>query len=349
MKIKKIEIEHFKHLRDIKIDNIGDYLLIIGDNKAGKSTLLQAIALTVELATGVIKNRSEFHWGNILLEQDRIDTFNINIILELDREEIKNTIELSNKIERKNKINLDQFLNKNSLEIELKFDNSKNKPFIYPKDRMYLLSGRSYLAQLISQDRINSENRLNYYKNIGGVYKFNYNRVYPISLYHKQETNLKSLKVQLRNLWSTHKSEAKNENIPDWINEITEKFKNVFNGFRMLGPVLKSNELVDTDDFYFYVEDGEKNKYDIEEFSSGEETLFKMIWHSVVFSMFKSIILIDEIELHLSEMEQKKLFLNLKKIFPNSQFIITTHSRYFSEQIFSEDDIVVLENGKRIG
>jgi energy-coupling factor transporter ATP-binding protein EcfA2 len=43
-------------------------------------------------------------------------------------------------------------------------------------------------------------------------------------------------------------------------------------------------------------------------------------------SEFKGVVLIDEIDLHLHPLGQKKLVENLGKTFPNIQFIVTTHS-----------------------
>lgn len=40
----------------------------------------------------------------------------------------------------------------------------------------------------------------------------------------------------------------------------------------------------------------------------------------------KAIVLIDEIELHLHPKLQRKIMPKLSEIFPNVQFIVTTHS-----------------------
>ena len=54
-----------------------------------------------------------------------------------------------------------------------------------------------------------------------------------------------------------------------------------------------------------------------------------------------SIVLIDEIELHLHPAWQRKLVQALREEQSNNQYIITTHSP-FVKQLFFEDDIIEL-------
>lgn len=60
------------------------------------------------------------------------------------------------------------------------------------------------------------------------------------------------------------------------------------------------------------------------------------------------MILIDEIELHLHPVWQAKLVLSLKKIFPNAQMILTTHSPSIL-QVLEKNEIIPLyedDNGE---
>jgi len=69
VKIESIHIQNFKRFQDLEIsfkngilDEVSDRYLILGDNGTGKTTLLQAIALPLALATGRIRDISDFDW-----------------------------------------------------------------------------------------------------------------------------------------------------------------------------------------------------------------------------------------------------------------------------------------------
>jgi predicted ATP-binding protein involved in virulence len=61
----------------------------------------------------------------------------------------------------------------------------------------------------------------------------------------------------------------------------------------------------------------------------------------------KGIVLIDEIDLHLHPKWQKSIISDLKKTFPNIQFVLTTHSPFIIQSV-SENELINLENDKTI-
>jgi predicted ATP-dependent endonuclease of OLD family len=73
VKIESIYIQKFKQfdhfevsLQDPFLGEAGDRFLIIGDNGSGKTSLLQAMALPLALATGKIKDITDFDWLGFL-------------------------------------------------------------------------------------------------------------------------------------------------------------------------------------------------------------------------------------------------------------------------------------------
>jgi predicted ATP-dependent endonuclease of OLD family len=86
--------------------------------------------------------------------------------------------------------------------------------------------------------------------------------------------------------------------------------------------------------------------YDIAEMSSGEQAVFTLAFEFVRLNIKRSIILIDELELHLHPPEQQMLLYALPKLGPDCQFIITTHSEYLTSAIPNEYE-VRLEGGVR--
>ena len=93
---------------------------------------------------------------------------------------------------------------------------------------------------------------------------------------------------------------------------------------------------------WFYLYDG-KNQYEISEISGGERAIFPMLMDFANWNIHNSVILIDEIELHLHPPMQQALLRALPYFGKDNQFIITTHSDYI-EKIVPDACIVHLEN-----
>lgn len=54
------------------------------------------------------------------------------------------------------------------------------------------------------------------------------------------------------------------------------------------------------------------------------------------------VVLIDEIDLHLHPRWQRTIVAQIRKVFPNLQFIVTTHSPFIAQDMTEEDKIIVL-------
>jgi predicted ATP-binding protein involved in virulence len=79
--------------------------------------------------------------------------------------------------------------------------------------------------------------------------------------------------------------------------------------------------------------------------SSGEQTIFSLLYDFVRLDIANSVVLIDELELHLHPPAQQALYASLPRLGPDCQFIITTHSEFLSGVIPNEE-IVRLEGGR---
>lgn len=82
-------------------------------------------------------------------------------------------------------------------------------------------------------------------------------------------------------------------------------------------------------------------EYDLFQMSSGEHQILRVLVGLVTETAVNSIVLIDEIELHLHPAWQRKLVQALREDQSNNQYIITTHSP-FVKQLFFEDEIIEL-------
>jgi predicted ATPase len=127
---------------------------------------------------------------------------------------------------------------------------------------------------------------------------------------------------------------------------LEQRFAEIFPGTHFRGTAPRENiGAPRAKDLYFLLErDG--RVYDLAEMSSGEQAVFPLLYEFVRLDIARSVVLIDELELHLHPPQQQALLGALRRIGPDCQFIITTHSPYLESIIPSENE-VRLPGGQR--
>ncbi|HAV5770675.1 AAA family ATPase [Acinetobacter baumannii] len=141
-------------------------------------------------------------------------------------------------------------------------------------------------------------------------------------------------------------------NTPDALSESElENIKMAMQCFSVLDKniefktVTKTNEIIvstHTGDIYFeYLSSGFKSTLFIL-LGIIKELDYRFLDKHICYVDFDGIILIDEIELHLHPEWQGKICSILKKIFPNAQFLLTTHSPHVIQSAL-QDEVIALE------
>ncbi len=75
MKLKHVVIENFKGIQSVEFPTdeapnaLGRLTALLGDNGSGKTTVLQAIALTLSMATRRTRDMASFNWHGFLPER----------------------------------------------------------------------------------------------------------------------------------------------------------------------------------------------------------------------------------------------------------------------------------------
>jgi hypothetical protein len=125
----------------------------------------------------------------------------------------------------------------------------------------------------------------------------------------------------------------------DYIALLQERFAKLFPGTRFAGVAprggLTGRALRGS--YCFLERDGKI--YDLAEMSSGEQAIFALAYEFLRLDIAKSIVLIDELELHLHPPQQQALLVALRKLGEDCQYIITTHSPFIEEVIPLEEEI----------
>ncbi|RCX20988.1 putative ATP-binding protein involved in virulence [Anaerobacterium chartisolvens] len=363
MQIKFVRIENFKGIRNLEIDfvdrqsgKIRPITCLFGDNGSGKTTVLQALALVISLATRKINNPYEFQWYGFL--GDRVSTFGktyIEVDIVLSEDEINAIDEIYNKW-------------KQYLPVQFKKDNliapKKDSciTIIYESGRIRAKQGRGALVELLGRYYTKSsliqrdKQDKKYFDRVGDVFWFDQYRNLGRGNYQNIEGNdvdsqkiswQAGIEVLRKHLvgWE-HKRRYSTNIIPeeDYLEKLQGYLSRIFIGSKFDGLEIMPSTIDQSEpEFYFMIKRND-SRYDISEMSSGEQAVFCVLYEFVRLNISRSIVLIDELELHLHPPEQQLLYNSLRKIGPDCQYIITSHSPYLRD-IIPEGQTLRLEGG----
>ena len=141
---------------------------------------------------------------------------------------------------------------------------------------------------------------------------------------------------------------SKAENIRNWFEHLQDLLRKVFED--------ETLELIfDEDTFRFFIKMKDRELFDFNTLSDGYAAIFNIVLDLIVrmeknvnksfnFNM-PGIVLIDEIETHLHLELQRVVLELLTTVFPNIQFIVSTHSPFI---LSSLDDVVIYDLERNI-
>lgn len=362
MRIKSAHIENFKGIKDLHID-LEDYsgqgrdlTCILGDNGSGKTSALQAIALPLAMATRRIRYADQFDWHGFLPERmSSLGATQVELVVDFTDDEIRITQDLyqrwydslTSDFRETHQIHAPSQEKQVTLTFEQnRLTSSEGIPGLHQ------FLGRYYVKALAKSEPRLREN----YANLGDIFWFDQHRNLGSASARRYSENsdangytetwqsgVENLREFLIVWWSYHitgiRSYGKN-----YIPDLLHRFQKVFPDRQFLGTAPKRSEgSSGVNDTYFLLQSGNK-VYDLAEMSSGEQALFPLIYEFVRLDIGNSVVLIDELELHLHATEQQRLLNALPSLGTNNQFIITTHSQHVADAI-PNDHEVRLEGG----
>ena len=347
MKVKSVTIHNFKRLENFRIsfenevlEEISDRYLILGDNGTGKTTILQAIALPLALATRRISDISDFHWSGFLSGRYwRNGPPKIELTVTFTPEERAATRTIA---QRWYDSQPSEFQHQrpftepgDSQQVTLLLDGDYWQAGNTPAERAQF-QGRYYAQALLKRQDYTARAA---FKTLPGVFWFDQfrNLGTQTSSDPSPESNQTSINQpsfeagvsQLRQYlvkWYLRQQENPQRD-DDYLQQLETLYQRIFPGRRFSGieniPRLDSP----TEDVtYFLLEDEEERHYDIAEMSAGEQSIFPILYEFVRQQISNSIVLIDEIDLNLHPPAAQHLMKQLSRLEPSCQFIVTTHS-----------------------
>jgi predicted ATPase len=327
MKVRSLHLERFKKFWDYSIHftddktatgHVLDLIVLVGDNGSGKSSILQAIAATLGCATGNIRHPNELRWPGFVYNRASAAHHgysHIDIEVEFTSDEIAATQEYFQQSDFSTVGQPPTSLDVVRLELN---ENDVLDPVRSPNGRAayFQFRGREYVFNLLRRGR-----RGPMFERVGGVKWYNDRRnaasVSPSGVDNVSNlTGIDAIRYMIGS-WDS-KSSSLGVSRLEKLNNI---YKQLFSReFSRRGDIFSANEIAEV-----FFSDG-VSEYEIAEASGGEQAIMPIILDFVNWGIHNSVILIDEIELHLHPPLQQALVAVLPELGNNNQFIITTHS-----------------------
>jgi predicted ATP-dependent endonuclease of OLD family len=346
MKIRRCTIERFKKFDHSGIDldfrnqtlgEVAGQYLILGDNASGKTTILQAIGLTLSLAQRKIPDLRRFGWTG--WAPDRLflgGAPSVELEVEFEDDEIAATKEAARRwwelgpAERST-----TFVEPgDSRIVKLRLEGATVRTG--QRREIHQFQGRSYVAMAAKLDP--TIRRL--FPRLPGVFWYDQFRNIALSGAREQPEDDGSPQfnpsVQKLDgiLKSWHRIREQGGLLPDqnFLGQLERLYGTSFPGhtFAGLEPVYDGGPTPSGD--RFVLSDG-KHTYALGEMSAGEQSIFPILFEFVRQQIHRSVVLIDEIDLNLHPPLAQKLLGMLPRLGGDNQFLFTTHSRAVSSLV----------------
>lgn len=322
--LTSIKIEKVRHLENISIPldmEIRKHLILTGKNGSGKTSVLEAMVRYIQnfLLRSVPLEEAKRLYSYYL---EKIEKMNSLEDSEQNRQQIYENKRNLNIWENELKSLTSEIILTSTSDIRLK-EKYEQGNFIFA----YYKAKREFqVEQYKNIEKVELQNKYNIKENPGA--------------------KLTKYLVDLKATQAFTKDVEKAEKIDRWFKRFENILKTIFEDKHL---ELKFND----ETFQFSIHESGREPFDFNTMSSGYAAVLDII-NDLIMRMeaqsglrtefdMEGIVLVDEIETHLHLELQKKILPVLTELFPNIQFIITTHSPFI---LSSLDDAVIydLEN-----
>ncbi len=329
--VSDIKIEHVRHLKNIDISLSKDeakHLIFTGKNGSGKTSVLEAVASYLNtVATSDKLNRTERrlqYQKNELKRLQQQGAENLKII-EVEEEAAKYAKELD---EIKSGVCVE--LNESEEALRYYFGKGQLILAYYKAERIFKADIPKHVEKVDLKESYSITEE-------------------PRQIFIKYLLDLKVTEALAR----TNGNIQKAENIKNWFINFQDLLRKIFDD--------KSLELIfEEDTFRFFIKEKNRERFDFNTLSSGFAAVLDIVL-DIIMRMEKAtnksfdftipgIVLIDEIETHLHLELQKMILELLTSVFPNIQFIVSTHSPFILNSldkvaIYDLENNITVKNG----
>ena len=329
--IKEIRTEEVRHLKDVVISiskDVRKHLILTGKNGSGKTSLLEALSCHLNYLASK---------GDLAQIQREIENWESEYKRRKDNNLSENEITQASREAEIRKKKIDEAKAGLSLDLNVPSDGLKTHFEEGEYILAYYTAARKFTVEIPKHvEKI--ELKPNY-----GITES------PRNLFVKYILDLKMTEALA---WTSGKTDRAKK-IRDWFDHFDELLKQIFDD-----DSLKLE--FDEDTFAFSLHQDGKEAFDFQKLSDGFAAILDIVVDLMV-RMEKhlngglrfdlpGIVLIDEIETHLHLELQKKVLDFLMNVFPNLQFIVSTHSPFVLSSaknavIFDMENRTLVKNG----
>lgn len=337
MKIKSITVRNYKRFTDphtfsfTDSDNqVNDKTLLVGNNGCGKTSILQAIVSLIASLTRDNIRPDSIDWPGYeyrLLQSGRMP-LQLEAEIVFSEAEIETTQQYSQLLKDKGvKLGVEKPSDERTVTISLDYEKNRilsNKGI----SGCYQFSGYQYAKKLAAFKK----NKTDLFEPVGNIYWYNEQRNAD-SLSNYLETELPQLdfiRNFLSNAYSFHVAVTKGERQImegqfDFYEKLKRIYEQVFVDRTLVGAAPRFDIYEKSNAPDFFLSDG-PHEYELSGMSAGERAIFPILMDFARWNINHSIVIIDEVELHLHPPLQQTLVRVLSKLGKDNQFIFTSHS-----------------------
>lgn len=334
MKVKSLKICNYKRfVEPYNCDFHDELTLLLGSNGSGKTSIMQMIAAMVGTATQELKNPSDLNWAGFnfdLINSNRLP-LNAQLQVVFSNIELISTQALYDALPENNK-QLRAVRPSTERNVQLTFNYNHNTVDAATSAQKFQFKGYSYAKM---NAKFNASKSI--FDNVGSIYWYSEERnAKSFKLDGSKKPNEDDIRSFLSNSYLFHNNIqtgrwSLKDDQRDIFSDLENNFKQVFPDRSFIGPVPRNGGDA-LQSAWFMLSDG-TNQYEISEMSAGERAIFPILFDFANWKINNSIILIDELELHLHPPLQQAFLRALPLLGQNNQFIISTHSDYIASLV----------------
>ncbi len=343
MQISHVRIQNFRQFEDLKLDftdplgRVRDLTLLIGPNGSGKTTVLDAIAAAIGPTTELPSTRTSLKLSPPSIVRKGALCAKVTCRLRFTEDEIAATRALF-------EYSGDDKEVPDAREAELTWTYPDPQRRIRrgyaawnPWGAWTLLKGRVYLARLLG---LSSHVDLEWFRRVGRVITVDQQRTALAKVIRQDIARIIQGDVgeseEEDSRWTSDPRTilldlAVKSSIPgptdDEFQRIKERYAEICAPRRILGPVRDEMGALDV-----RFSDG-SHEYGYDGVSSGEAMVLLFLIKMVSERIHRSIVLVDEVELHQHPVWQRRLLHLLTRVGDENQIIATSHSSYLRDVV----------------
>jgi predicted ATPase len=349
MKIRSVKLTHFKRFEHLELDftdpitqSARDFVVLVGHNGAGKSTVLQAIAACLGTVTERIRRPSFLRWQNFSLAlagRSWPTPPTVVVEVEFTEQELTDTALMFQEVEPE--------LPPPTFHSIVTVTMHGNTVSCTPDEATWQFRGRHFadvLAKTVGAHLYQQAGYIHWYGDQRNLRSILLNRPE-----EKTAEPIETLRRRLSQWQWFHERIKRGEyhlqpEERDLYARLEEAYRAIFPNRRLVGAVPDSRVGQVWNEPLFLLDDGNK-QYELREISGGERAVFPILFDFVDFEIHRSTILIDEFELHLHPPMQQALVRALRALGRGNQFIVSTHSNSVVD-VLPPDHIVWIKEAK---